>query len=204
MAALAIPAVRQILARLAKGDKEEEEFVEKIENSCLKFDHDKKGMLTPDEYFNVMKLQNGVDCTKEEVISRSLIFILISTWGAHHLWPAAVQQKGRDQDPRLPLPRHSQVGCTITGCKNQTEGSSFIFGFCVNFSFLQWIVFPSDGQEQGRIHHKGDHFVWYCRIMKKYCDSTLLKIATFERDLRQRNGKRETALQFRPTLHCWL
>ena len=66
MAALAIPAVRQILARLAKGDKEEEEFVEKIENSCLKFDHDKKGMLTPDEYFNVMKLQNGVDCTKEE------------------------------------------------------------------------------------------------------------------------------------------
>ena len=67
MAALAIPAVRQILARLAKGDKEEEEFVEKIENSCLKFDHDKKGMLTPDEYFNVMKLQNGVDCTKEEV-----------------------------------------------------------------------------------------------------------------------------------------
>ena len=79
MAALAIPAVRQILARLAKGDKEEEEFVEKIENSCLKFDHDKKGMLTPDEYFNVMKLQNGVDCTKEEVISRSLIFILIST-----------------------------------------------------------------------------------------------------------------------------
>ena len=69
MAALAIPAVRQILARLAKGDKEEEEFVEKIENSCLKFDHDKKGMLTPDEYFNVMKLQNGVDCTKEEVNS---------------------------------------------------------------------------------------------------------------------------------------
>ena len=75
MAALAIPAVRQILARLAKGDKEEEEFVEKIENSCLKFDHDKKGMLTPDEYFNVMKLQNGVDCTKEEVISRSFIVI---------------------------------------------------------------------------------------------------------------------------------
>ena len=56
-----------------------EEFVEKIENSCLKFDHDKKGMLTPDEYFNVMKLQNGVDCTKEEVVSRSFIVITIST-----------------------------------------------------------------------------------------------------------------------------
>ena len=73
MSALAIPAVRQILARLAKGDKEEEEFVEKIENSCLKFDHDKKGMLTPDEYFNVMKLQNGVDCTKEEVNQTNFI-----------------------------------------------------------------------------------------------------------------------------------
>merc|ERR1712223_1513251 len=76
MAALAIPAVRQILARLAKGDKEEEEFVEKSENSCLKFDHDKKGMLTPDEYFNVMKLQNGVDCTKEgEIKIRDFLYL---------------------------------------------------------------------------------------------------------------------------------
>ena len=24
-------------------------------------------MLSPDEYFNVMKLQNGVDCSKDEV-----------------------------------------------------------------------------------------------------------------------------------------
>ena len=36
MSALAIPAVRQLLARQAKGDKEEEEMVEKIENSCIK------------------------------------------------------------------------------------------------------------------------------------------------------------------------
>ena len=89
MAALAIPAVRQILARLAKGDKEEEEFVEKIENSCLKFDHDKKGMLTPDEYFNVMKLQNGVDCTKEEVNSSDRLKIQIIL-GAHNMRPVAV------------------------------------------------------------------------------------------------------------------
>ena len=41
---LSIPAVRQIIAKLAKGEKEEEELVEKIENSCLKFDHDKKGV----------------------------------------------------------------------------------------------------------------------------------------------------------------
>ena len=86
---MAIPAVRQILARLAKGDKEEEEFVEKIENSCLKFDHDKKGMLTPDEYFNVMKLQNGVDCTKEEVNSTDRLKIKISL-GAHNMRPVAV------------------------------------------------------------------------------------------------------------------
>ena len=66
---LAIPAVRQVLAKLAKGEKEEDDLVEKIENSCLKFDHDKKGILNPDEYFNVLKLQNGVECSKEEVWS---------------------------------------------------------------------------------------------------------------------------------------
>jgi len=64
---LSIPAVRQILAKLAKGEKEEEELVEKLEDSCLRYDHDKKGMLTPDEYFNVLKIQNGVDCSKDEV-----------------------------------------------------------------------------------------------------------------------------------------
>ena len=68
---LAIPAVRQVLAKLAKGEKEEDDLVEKIENSCLKFDHDKKGILTPDEYFNVLKLQNGVECSKEEVWSNN-------------------------------------------------------------------------------------------------------------------------------------
>ena len=64
---LSIPAVRQILSKLAKGDKEEEELIEKLEDSCLRYDHDKKGMLTPDEYFNVLKIQNGVDCSKDEV-----------------------------------------------------------------------------------------------------------------------------------------
>jgi len=64
---LAIPAVRQILAKMAKGEAEETELVEKIENSCIKFDHDGKGVLSPDEFFNVLKLQNGVECTKDEV-----------------------------------------------------------------------------------------------------------------------------------------
>lgn len=42
---LSIPAVRQILAKLAKGEKEEEELVEKLEDSCLRYDHDKKGVI---------------------------------------------------------------------------------------------------------------------------------------------------------------
>ena len=44
---LSIPAVRQILARLAKGEKEEDELVEKLEDSCLRYDHDKKGVMGP-------------------------------------------------------------------------------------------------------------------------------------------------------------
>ena len=43
---LAIPAVRQIIAKLAKGEKEEEELVEKLEDSCLRYDHDKKGVVS--------------------------------------------------------------------------------------------------------------------------------------------------------------
>ena len=41
---LSIPAVRQILAKLAKGEREEDELVEKLEDSCLRYDHDKKGV----------------------------------------------------------------------------------------------------------------------------------------------------------------
>ena len=42
---LSIPAVRQIIAKLAKGEKEEEELIEKLEDSCLRYDHDKKGVM---------------------------------------------------------------------------------------------------------------------------------------------------------------
>ena len=41
---LSIPAVRQLLAKLARGEKEEDELVEKLEDSCLRYDHDKKGV----------------------------------------------------------------------------------------------------------------------------------------------------------------
>ena len=49
-------------------------MIEKLEKSCKKFDHSKKGRLTPDEYFNVVKLQNGIAISKEEVIIRSRVF----------------------------------------------------------------------------------------------------------------------------------
>ncbi len=34
----------QILAKLAKGEEEENELIDKIENSCLHFDHDRSGV----------------------------------------------------------------------------------------------------------------------------------------------------------------
>ena len=64
---LGTPAVRQIISRLNKSDKEEQTLVGKIESSCHKFDHRGKGRLTADEYFNVIKLQNGIDCSKDEI-----------------------------------------------------------------------------------------------------------------------------------------
>ncbi len=64
---LGTPAVRQIMARLNKSDKEEQMLIEKIASSCRKFDHRGKGSLTADEYFNVLKLQHGIECSKDEV-----------------------------------------------------------------------------------------------------------------------------------------
>lgn len=67
-ALLGTPAIRQIIARLSKSEKEEQALIERIESSCKKFDHEGKGKLTPDEFFNVVKLQNGVDISKDEVL----------------------------------------------------------------------------------------------------------------------------------------
>jgi Ca2+-binding EF-hand superfamily protein len=55
------------LSRLSKSEKEENALVEKIEASCTKFDHRGKGYLSVDEIFNVVKLQNGVDVSKDEI-----------------------------------------------------------------------------------------------------------------------------------------
>jgi len=64
---LGTPAVRQIIAKLNKSDKEEQLLIEKIASSCQKFDHKGQGRLTADDLFNVVKLQNGIDCSKDEV-----------------------------------------------------------------------------------------------------------------------------------------
>ena len=66
---LGVPAVRQIMARLSKNEQEEHQMIEKLEKNCKTFDRKGKGSLTADEYFNVVKLQNGIDIAKEEVSS---------------------------------------------------------------------------------------------------------------------------------------
>ncbi len=79
---LGVPAVRLVLARLSRSDLEEDKMVDRLERSCRNFDHRRKKQqkgagvsarkgqesLTVDEYFNVIKLQNGVDIGKDEVV----------------------------------------------------------------------------------------------------------------------------------------
>ena len=76
---LGVPAVRQILSKESKSDAEDQKMIEKLEKSCRKFDHSRKGRLTPDDYFNVVKLQNGIPISKEEVrvsINEETLFLL--------------------------------------------------------------------------------------------------------------------------------
>ena len=64
---LGVPAVRQIVSKMKKGEKEEVEMAAKLERSCAKFDRAKRGALTVDEYWNVCRVQNGIDVTKDDV-----------------------------------------------------------------------------------------------------------------------------------------
>lgn len=73
---LGVPAVRQVIYRLNKNSSDEQLVIDKLERSCRKFDHKGKGKLTVDEYFNVIKLQNGIDISKAEVLG--WMFELIS------------------------------------------------------------------------------------------------------------------------------
>ena len=71
---LGVPAVRQVLARMGKSEKDEQHLIEKIERCCKKFDHAGKGSLTIDDYFNVIRIQNNIQIDKDEV---SLVYMAV-------------------------------------------------------------------------------------------------------------------------------
>ena len=73
---LGAPAIRQVLA-VAKSDADEKQvkkIIEKIESGCNKFDHQRRGCLTTDEYYNVVKTQNGIDISKDDVRAATAYF----------------------------------------------------------------------------------------------------------------------------------
>ena len=61
------PAIFQILSK-KRGRTEEEKraLALKIEASCKRFNNN-QGRLSVDEYYNVIKLQNGVEVSKDEI-----------------------------------------------------------------------------------------------------------------------------------------
>ena len=67
-AVLGQPAIFQILNKKRNRPEDEKRtLAAKIEQSCYKFDHAGKGTLTVDEYYNVIKLQNKVEVSKDEI-----------------------------------------------------------------------------------------------------------------------------------------
>ena len=61
------PAIFQILSK-KRGRTEEEktQLAMKIETSCKRFNNN-NGRLSIDEFYNVIKLQNGVEVSKDEI-----------------------------------------------------------------------------------------------------------------------------------------
>ena len=64
---LGVPAVRQIVCKMKKNEKEEMEMAAKLERSCNKLDRANKGALSIEEYWNVCRVQNGIEVSKDEV-----------------------------------------------------------------------------------------------------------------------------------------
>ena len=61
------PAVYQILSKKrARTAEEKKELAVKIEASCRRFNNN-HGSLSIDEFYNVIKLQNGVEVSKDEL-----------------------------------------------------------------------------------------------------------------------------------------
>ena len=70
---LGVPAARQIVSKMNASEREKEEMVDKLERSCNKFDHSKDGALTINEYWNICRVQNRINVSKEEVIAYVLV-----------------------------------------------------------------------------------------------------------------------------------
>ena len=64
---LGVPAARQIVSKMNASEREKEEMVDKLERSCNKFDHSKIGALTINEYWNICRVQNRINVSKDEV-----------------------------------------------------------------------------------------------------------------------------------------
>merc|ERR1712001_388952 len=61
------PAIYQILSKKrGRPDDEKKAMAVKIEASCRRFNNN-HGSLSVDEFYNVIKLQNGVEVSKDEI-----------------------------------------------------------------------------------------------------------------------------------------
>ena len=61
------PAIYQILSKKrGRTEEEKKHLAAKIEDSCRKFNNN-RGRLSVDEFYNVIKLQNGVEVSKDEI-----------------------------------------------------------------------------------------------------------------------------------------
>ena len=93
-ALLGVPAARQIVTRMNASEREKDEMVEKLERSCIKLDHSNRGAFTINEYWNIFRVQNRIDVSKDEVIpyeirppthlSHGTSFRLTLSWLAYH------------------------------------------------------------------------------------------------------------------------
>lgn len=61
------PAIYQILnKKRGRSEEEKKKLAAKVESSCMRFNNN-RGRLTVDEFYNVIKLQNGIEVTKDEI-----------------------------------------------------------------------------------------------------------------------------------------
>ena len=64
---LGVSAARQIVSKMNTSEREQLEMVAKLERSCKKLDHGNRGSLTINEYWNICRVQNRINVSKDEV-----------------------------------------------------------------------------------------------------------------------------------------